>query len=215
VKDREAIANTAHYVERLSRTEGSGHDWWHIKRVWELSKRISKREGGDLFVIEMAAILHDLDDWKFSKKEPTYRARRLMNGMGIAPSRIERVCHIIDTISFKGGFGETPKTIEGKIVQDADRIDALGAVGIARVFAFAGHKGRVIYDPEVRPLSYRNLKDYKKRSERSTAVNHFYEKLFRLEKQMNTINGRRIASERTRYMKDYLKRFMEEWEGER
>ncbi len=213
MEERKIIAKTAGHVEHLSRGEGSGHDWWHINRVWSLSKQIAKKEGGDRFVIEMAALLHDLDDWKFSSKGPTYRARKLMKAFKVDEKRIGEICYIIDNVGFRGGFGAKMKSLEGMIVQDADRIDALGAIGIARVFAYSGYKGRVIHDPGIKPVAYKNESEYKRLSKKSTAVNHFYEKLFKLENRINTRTGKRLAAIRTQYMKDYMKRFMAEWEG--
>jgi uncharacterized protein len=215
VEDKKAIMKTAAYVEKRFNREGSGHDWWHVKRVVQLSKQIAKKEKCDTFIVEMAALMHDLDDWKFAKEGvlPSHRARKLMEGLGIDANRISSICYVIDNVSFKGGFGRRMKTIEGSIVQDADRIDALGAIGIARVFAYNGYKRRLIYDPNVKPMKYKDEQDYKKRNARSNAINHFYEKLFLLEGRMNTKTGRKIAVERTKYMKEHLKRFMKEWRG--
>lgn len=214
--DRKAIVRaTAEYVKSSSEGEGTGHDWWHIVRVWRNARAIASKEGGDLFTIEMAALLHDLDDWKFSKSHDgdPRAARKWLKKLRLDQEEMDRICGIIANVSFKGGFGGKMQSKEGKIVQDADRLDALGAIGIARAFAYGGKKGRQIFDPGIKPLAYRSFNDFKKKHSQSTTVNHFYEKLLLLEKRVHTRTAKRIARQRTRYMEGYLDRFMNEWEG--
>lgn len=192
--------------------EASGHDWWHIFRVHQLSKKISETEGGNLFIIELAALLHDIADWKFNNDEKagSREARKLQSELCVDKSVIKDVCQIIDEISFKGAGVSTPmSSIEGQIVQDADRLDAIGAIGIARTFAYGGHKGRIMYNPEIKPELHQTFNDYKKSS--APTINHFYEKLLLLKDRMNTPTGKQIAEKRHKFMEEYLDEFYAEW----
>lgn len=212
---RELVKATAEHIRAEFDGEGTGHDWWHVVRVLKNARAIAAKEGGDLFTIEMAALLHDLDDWKFSKSHDgdPVMARRWLRKLNVDKKTADSICRIVANVSFKGGFGGKQGSIEGKIVQDADRLDALGAIGIARTFAYGGKKDRQIYDPRIMPLTYTGFDDFKKKHAQSTTVNHFYEKLFLLRKRMNTRTAKRIALRRTRYMEDYLATFMKEWQG--
>ncbi len=193
--------------------EGSGHDWWHIYRVTELAKRIAAEENADLFICELAALLHDLADEKLVD-DPEAGMKRIENWMLAHKATAEETAHVMEiiaTMSFKGGGGVPMRTPEGRVVQDADRLDALGAIGIARTFVYSGKKGRPMYDPdipvrrEMTPEEYRNGKD--------TAINHFHEKLLKLRALMNTEAGRRIADDRHAFMEEFLLRFDQEWQG--
>ena len=209
------IDRTANHVKTVLSGEGSGHDWWHVYRVWRMARRIGQAEKADLLVVELAALLHNIADWKLHGGDSSVgpmMARDWLDSLEVDPSISEHVCQIIAGISFKGAAVEQPPlSLEGKVVQDADRLDAMGAVGIARAFAYGGAKGRVIYDPAVKPTEHRTAEAYLKSG--GTTINHFYEKLLLLKDRMNTATGRAIADARHEFMEDYLRRFFEEWEG--
>jgi uncharacterized protein len=195
--------------------EGSGHDWWHVYRVWQSAIRIGEGEGADLYVVQIAALLHDLGDQKFQGGDETVgprMAREWLESLDAAPVVIDHVCEIIRDLSFKGANVQTPmRTLEGRVVQDADRLDAIGAIGIARAFAYGGHKGRELYDPNVPPEIHGSFEAYKSSS--APTINHFYEKLLLLKEGMNTDTARRAAEERHRFMESFLAQFYAEWEG--
>lgn len=209
------IRETEEYVRKTLSGEGSGHDWWHVYRVWKNAVFIGKKEQADLFVIQLAALLHDIADWKFNDGDEhagPRAARAWLEKLQVNESVILHVCQIIGDLSFKGAGVKTPmKTIEGKVVQDADRLDAIGAIGIARAFAYGGHKNREIHDPGVKPEMHATFEAYKKAE--GTTINHFHEKLLLLKDLMNTGTAREIASERHLFMEQYLGRFYDEWEG--
>lgn len=201
--------------ERLA-GDSSGHDWWHIDRVRRNAMHIAREERADLFIVELAALLHDVADWKFHGGDDTAgprAARDWLTSNQVDPVVIDRVCEIISTVSFKGaGVATEMVTIEGKCVQDGDRLDAIGAVGIARAFAFGGHFGRAMYDPEVPPHLHQSFAEYK--SKGGPTINHFYEKLLLLKDRMQTSAGRRLATARHEFMERYLEQFYAEWNGE-
>ena len=209
------VARTAAHVEQLSAGDMSGHDWWHIFRVWQAARKLAEVEGGDLMIIQLAALLHDLDDWKLvggGGAEEPQRATEWLRQCGVAGDMQERICAVIKDVSFRGaGVASQPRTLEGMIVQDADRLDALGAIGIARAFAFGGFKRRPIHDPSVPPVLHQSFEEY--RASRSTTLNHFQEKLLLLAERMNTELGKRWAYGRHQYMVEYLDRFLSEWSG--
>ena len=209
------ITDVAREMQRRFSQEGSGHDWFHLERVWKMARRIAAEEKADMFVVELAALLHDIADWKFTggdEAQGPAQAKVVMEGHDVPAGVIEHVCDIIATISYKGaGVPDSMKTLEGKIVQDADRLDAIGAVGIARCFAYGGHKGRLLYDPAQSPVLHATKEAYKHNN--GPSLNHFYEKLFLLKERMNTATGRKIAAERDAFMHAYVQRFLEEWEG--
>ena len=210
----EMIEKTAEYVKQEFQNEFSGHDWWHIHRVWKNAVQIAKIEKADLFTVELAALLHDLDDWKLnpSTDGTPIRAAAWLHQMDVDLAVSEHVCEIIAHLSFKGaGVENKINTIEGMIVQDADRLDAIGAVGIARAFAYGGHAGHPIYDPDEPPKMHQSFEQYK--NSRSATINHFYEKLFLLKERMNTPSAKRIAEERHAYMEEFVARFLSEWDG--
>lgn len=195
--------------------ESSGHDWQHIYRVWQLSRQIARHEGADPEVVELAALLHDIADWKFHGGDESVgprEAERLLVEEGAPQQVIAPVVEIVASISFKGaGVSGGMRTLAGRCVQDADRLDALGAIGIARCFAYGGHAGRLLHDPDVPPVLHASAAAYK--AAKGTSLNHFYEKLFLLKERMNTPSGRALAEERHRYMEDFVARFLAEWNG--
>lgn len=213
MKYQDIIQSLAIVVKERFNGESGGHDWWHIYRVWQLSKRIAESENADIFVVELAALLHDVADWKYNDGDEYAggkAARYILSEYSLSDQITDHVVEIIDTLSFKGaGVDTTMKTIEGKIVQDADRLDAIGAIGIARTFAYGGMKGRGIYDPEIKPFLHDSFETYKKSD--SPTINHFYEKLLLLKDRMNTQTAREIAIERHQFMEQFLSQFFREW----
>jgi uncharacterized protein len=210
------IEKTKTFVKlELENAEG-GHDWFHIERVFNNTLLIAKEEKVDLLVVSLAALLHDIADSKFYNGDETIgpkKARQFLFEQNVDSIIIEHVVSIIESMSFKNSF-ETEKkftSLEMSVVQDADRLDAIGAIGIARCFNYGGFKNRALYNPEVLP----NLKMTKKEYKNSDAptINHFYEKLLLLKDKMNTKTGRRIAISRHNYMESFLKQFYREWEG--
>ncbi len=208
------LQKTSEHVKSLLAGEGSGHDWWHVYRVWQNARRIAQGENADSFVIELAALLHDIADWKFSGDDEAgpREARKWLESLGADETVIRHVCDIIRDVSFKGAGVKIPmKTKEGMIVQDADRLDAIGAIGIARTFAYGGSKGREMYNPAVKPEHHDSFESYKKNS--GPTINHFYEKLLLLKSLMNTETARQLAGERHQFMEEFLTRFYSEWNG--
>jgi uncharacterized protein len=209
------VEKTSRYVRERLEGEGSGHDWWHIDRVWQSASVLAKQENGDLFVVELAALLHDIADWKFHKGDDTVGptiARQWLEQLAVEKEVIDHVCNIIKNLSFKGaGVASPMKTIEGMIVQDADRLDAVGAIGIARCFTYGGYKKQILHDPNIKPVMHTSFDHYK--SNQTTTVNHFYEKLLLLKDLMNTESAKEIAKERHAFMELFLNQFFKEWEG--
>ncbi len=193
----------------------SGHDWWHIHRVRNVALTIGSEEQADLFIVELAALLHDIADHKFNDGDETVGpkiAREWLESLNVDEASIEHVCKIIKDISFKGAGVRTPMhTIEGKVVQDADRLDAIGAIGIARAFSYGGFKNRELYNPNHPPTMHTSFDAYKK--DDGHTINHFYEKLFLLKDRMNTRTGKTIAEERHKFMQNYVHQFLKEWDG--
>jgi len=212
----EIISNTSAFVRQtLSDAEG-GHDWWHIYRVWKLSQKIAFHENAQLFTVELAALLHDIADPKFHDGDEEIgpqTAKNFLEKQKVGPEVTTHVDNIIRNISFKNSF-ETIKfqSRELDVVQDADRLDAIGAIGIARAFNFGGFKNRPIYNPTIQPNQSLSKAEYMKNL--SPTINHFYEKLLLLKGLMNTASGRKIAEERHRFMEIYLERFYREWQAE-
>jgi uncharacterized protein len=214
MEKNKVIGEVKKYLEKNFKNESTGHDYWHFVRVWKIAKHIAKKEGGDLFVIELGALLHDIADWKFhggTNEKGIEKAKILLKSFDVDEKDINHVCYIIDNISFKGAnVKNSMDTKEGLIVQDADRLDAIGAIAIARVFAYGGASGREIYNPDIKPKMHASFEDYKKN--KSSSVNHFYEKLLLLKDRMNTKIGKKIAEKRHKFMEEYLKEFFEEWD---
>lgn len=207
------VQNAAKFIKEIFQNDFSGHDFFHSMRVYRTAINIAEAEHADMEVVALAALLHDVDDRKLSPMtaEKKENAARFMCSQNVSESEIRQVCQIIDEVSFKGTDSVRPSTPEGKCVQDADRLDALGAIGIARTFAYGGSHNRTIYDPELPPRTAMNQAQYY--SGNSTSLNHFYEKLFLLEGMMNTETGKAIARKRTQYMQQFVDEFLNEWDG--
>lgn len=211
--DNTIINDAIEFVKNVFKDDHSGHDYFHTLRVYKMATRIAEQENADLITVQLAALLHDVDDIKLSPE--TYqnkdRAVVFLSEHGVSDAKIKTVCKIIGEISFKGRDSVVPETIEGKCVQDADRLDAIGAIGIARAFAYGGNHNRVIHDPEIKPALNMSADQY--HNHISTTVNHFYEKLFLLKDMMNTATAKKIAEQREDYMKCYIAEFLDEWDG--
>ena len=208
------LQKTAEYIQQEFSDDSSGHDWWHIYRVWKNAITLCEHEGADTFIVQLAALLHDLDDWKFNEAgdETPLRARAWLDSLSTDLSVTDAVCRISTHTSYKGaGVENKMDTLEGFIVQDADRLDAMGAIGIARAFAYGGYKNRPLYDPDSPPQMHQTFEQYK--NSKSATINHFYEKLLLLKGMMNTATAKRIAEQRHDIMVQYLDQFMNEWEG--
>ena len=239
--NQKAIEQAKAYVKDVFSGDSSGHDMWHTMRVYQMALRIGEEEGADLEVVALASLLHDVDDEKLSPDttKGLKRARAFMESAGIEEDTQERICQVIEEISFHKRGLTPPSTLEGKVVQDADRLDAMGALGIARAFAFGGSRGRSIYEPEEvwreglaeekdgeieqeggegkveQGENEEERKEGKEKEEgkQGSTVEHFYEKLFLLKEGLNTTTGKRIGRERDAFMHAFLDRFMMEWEG--
>jgi len=215
--EKEAIIKeTIQFVENKLKGEGSGHDWWHIYRVYNNALSIAKTEGNaDLFVVSLGALLHDIADWKFNNGDHLIGvdiAKKWLIQLQVADNIIGHVGEIIRDISFKGSGEKSPmKSIEGEIVQDADRLDAIGAIGIGRAFAYGGYAQREMHNPTEKPVFHKTFAEYKQ--SKGTTINHFYEKLLSLKDLMNTNSGKKLAEKRDEFMRLYLKHFYEEWNG--
>ncbi len=211
--DRDILRTTALYVRQHMADDCTGHDWWHIKRVHDLALKINMSEHRDVFTIRMIALLHDLYDDKFSDLDTRTSLIKLLNELNIInyiePRTLENIIHSIEHLGYKGGFNHTQISPEGQIVQDSDRLDSIGAIGIARVFAYGGKKGIPIYDPEMGIVDVNSEKDY--RTGKRHSINHFYEKLLKIGETMNTEEGKKIAVKRTQVLKDFLDEFYAEW----
>ena len=213
---KKLIEKTRLYVIKELAGDGSGHDWWHVYRVWSIAKKIVQKENADQTIVELAALLHDIADWKFNDGDELAGPREAavwLNKNGVDPVLVDEVCEIISTLSYKGAGVATPmRTIEGKIVQDADRLDAIGAVGIARTFAYGGNKNRLMYHPEEAPVMHESFEHYK--NNQGHTINHFHEKLLLLKDRMNTESAKKLAEQRHLFMENYLDRFHKEWDGD-
>ena len=194
----------------------SGHDDYHTMRVYRLAMQIAEQENADMLIVQLAALLHDVDDVKLSPE--THEAKKnavgFMKNNGVDDKVIAFVCKIINEVLFAGIDSVEPSTIDGKCVQDADRLDAMGAIGIARTFVYGGSKGRRIHDPDIKPMTNMNKADYNQ-NHNSTSINHIYEKLLLLKDMMNTETAKKMAMHRQAVMEDFLEEFMAEWEGEK
>jgi len=209
------IDATADFVRATLAGAEAGHDWWHINRVWNNAKLIANHEHADLFVVELAALLHDIADSKFHGGDEEVGPRvagEFLTGLGVDSAVIEHVQNIIRYLSFKAGFDKPAfHSNELAIVQDADRLDAIGAIGIARAFTYGGYKNREMYNPDIAPNLNMSKEEYKSSS--APTINHFYEKLLLLKDKMNTQTGKAIAQQRHQFMEQYLEQFYIEWDG--
>ncbi|MCB9335938.1 MAG: HD domain-containing protein [Flavobacteriales bacterium] len=208
------IQQTIDFVKSFHQNEATGHDWFHIQRVNNLAKQIVNKEGGDLFRVEMTALLHDVSDYKLNGGDESrgmQKIKTFLEEISVGADTIQLILKDIENISYKGAHVEQ-KTLskEGQIVQDADRIDALGAIGIARTFAYGGNKNRMIYNPEQKPVMHTHFENYKKST--APTINHFYEKLLLLKDRMHTETAKQIAEERHQFMLHFLEQFYKEWE---
>lgn len=209
------IEQTETFVKDKLRDESSGHDWYHIYRVKNLALNIAEKEGADHFVCVMAALLHDIADEKIAEteEEGLKEVKQWLESISVEKAYITHIMTIISTMSFKGGSGKEMESIEGKVVQDADRLDAIGAIGIGRTFAYSGAKGQLMYDPAIPVRETMTKEQY--RNERSTAINHFYEKLLKLKHGMNTPYAKKLADDRHAFLENFLEQFFGEWEGKK
>ena len=211
------VERTVQLVKEKLGDDTTGHDYFHIMRVRALAARLAEQEGADVFVVELAALLHDIADWKFhggDLNEGPRVASEWLQSIGEKAQTIEKVAAIIKEVSYKGaGVQTTPASLEGKVVQDADRLDALGAIGIARTFAYGGKFERQMYDPDRPPVMHQSFEEYK--NAKGTTLNHFYEKILLLKDRLNTESARALAEERHKYVADFVERFLLEWEGKK
>ncbi len=214
--EKEIIKRTEEFIASVFSSDGSGHDWFHVDRVRKMALKIGISEGCNLFVAEMAALLHDLDDWKLTDASSSIhsKSQNWLNELAVDPDVSAQILRIIDEVSYQGAAIETPvSSVEAAVVQDADRLDAMGAIGIARTFAYGGHKNRLIYNPSVSPVMHDDFQEYKKST--SPTINHFYEKLLLLKDRMNTETAKTIAEERHQVMENYLCQFYDEWDAKK
>ena len=212
---QKVIVNATEYVKQLFQREFSGHDFYHTMRVYNLATRIAKCEHANIEIVQLVALLHDVDDFKLSPQTHATKAnaRNFLLQNNVDQAVVEQICQMIEEISFVGTDTVVPQTLEGRCVQDADRLDAIGAIGIARAFAFGGNHNRLMYDPNDAPKLNMTKEQY--RSSKSNTINHFYEKLFHLAELMNTPTAKAIAHERHCYMQQFVEQFLAEWNGEK
>lgn len=213
---RDLILATEQFIRDRLGDDASGHDWHHVDRVRRNAMIIGAAEGADMFVTELAALLHDVADWKFHHGDEEAGPRVAGEWLAThqtSPETIAAVQQVIREVSFKGAGVQTkPSTLEGQVVQDADRLDAIGAIGVARTFAYGGHKGNPMYDPSSPPTLHDSFEAYKKNN--GSTINHFYEKLLLLKERLNTATARQIAASRHRFMEEFLAQFYREWHGD-
>lgn len=207
------IAETTEFVQQKLKDAEGGHDWFHIQRVLKNAREIAAGEDVNLFVVELGALLHDIADYKFHNGDESVGpkiARDFLERKKVSETVIQHVENIINWVSFKGGNEQqTFNSPELQVVQDADRLDALGAIGIARTFNYGGFKNRPLFDPDIKPNLNMSKEEYKKST--APTINHFYEKLLLLKDRMNTNTGKKLAAERHKFMEHFLKEFYEEW----
>lgn len=212
--DARVIDATVTFAKKALGGEATGHDWWHTYRVWKNAVAIGQKEGADLFLVQLAALLHDIDDWKFQGGDEAKSKEAVTSWLasqGVDPSQVAVVNEIIQVVSFKGKkLNIRPGFVEARVVQDADRLDAIGAIGIARVFAFGGYRQREIHNPELAHQEYETKEAYL--NTKSTSINHFYEKLLLLKDLMNTKTGKAMAENRHAFLEIFLDQFHREWE---
>ena len=220
--NQEIIKKTALFVKKTLQNAEGGHDWWHIQRVWNTAKTLAHTEGGNFFVVELSALLHDIADAKFhggDEEIGPQRARDFLESLSVDNETMEHIDNIIRHISFSkeissekvGNFNKTFHSHELAIVQDADRLDAIGAIGIARTFNYGGFKNRELYNPSIKPDLKLSKEAYK--NSNAPTINHFYEKLLLLKDRMNTETGKKMAAERHAFMELFLTQFYDEWDG--
>ena len=209
--DEKVFSDAADFARDIFADDSSGHDFYHTMRVHDLARTICSKEGGDMDIVRLASLLHDVDDRKLFGDNGYANARRFMDSESIDPVIQDVVCHIISQISFKGEDTVIPDTLEGRIVQDADRMDAIGAIGIARTFAYGGSRGRHMHVPG--EMHREGMSEVEHFANQGTSINHFHEKLLKLKDLMNTPTAREMAEHRHAYMVGFLEEFMSEWDG--
>jgi len=217
MKDTDLIQETETFAKEKLAGEGTGHDWWHVFRVINIARKIHAVEGGDWNVIELTLLLHDVGDRKvINKPDDDYSiAADFLENQKVPASKIEAIMSIIRTMSYSKSFDNTPKdsSIEFMIVQDADRLDAIGAIGIGRAFAFGGSRSRLLYDPSYEAKAFKSSDEYKQSN--SSTVHHFYEKLLLIKNTLNTETAKKIANMRDIFMQEFLEEFYDEWNGKK
>lgn len=214
MKKQDIVAKTEQYVMTKMLADSTGHDWQHVQRVRNLAIMLGEIENADLFIVEMAALLHDLDDYKITNNlsGQLTLATYWLNEVQIDISTSKQITNIISQMSYKGAEVDTKMdSLEGCVVQDADRLDAIGAIGIARTFMYGGAKGRQLYNAQDKPLLHKTFQQYQTNT--SSTINHFYEKLLLLKDRMNTKAAKQIAEKRHRFMIEFLTQFHNEWEA--
>lgn len=210
---QKVVIRALEYVKHVFENDYSGHDYFHTYRVYKTAGRIAEAEGAQVEMVQLAALLHDVDDRKLSPETHANKdkARAFLAKNGVDDAHIEAICKMIGEVSF--GSGIAPDTLESKCVQDADRLDAIGAIGIGRAFAYGGSHSRPMHDPDIPPKINMTKEEYNR--SKSTTINHFYEKLFLLKDLLNTETARQIAGQREEFMKSFIDEFMAEWDGVR
>ena len=215
MKEQTIIKNTEVFVKKELFEAEAGHDWWHIERVRKVALTIGNKEGADLFIVELGALLHDIADSKFHDGDENiglHKARQFLQHQEVDPEVIAHLVKIMENISYRKSFdGSDFSSLELKVLQDADRLDAIGAIGIARAFSYGGHKQRIFYDPEIKPEKFKDSNAYK--SSTAPTINHFYEKLLLLKDKMHTEAAKKLATRRHQFMETYLEEFYREWHG--
>lgn len=210
--NQEIVDKVSFSSRQFHSSDTTGHDWWHVYRVWQMARHIAQREDAEIFLVELAALLHDMDDHKIDGADAVNfpNARQTLLSVNVDSVTTERVIAIISEVSFKGAkVNTTPTTLEACVVQDADRLDAIGAIGIARAFAYGGSKNRLLFDPEVKPEMHSTFEQY--RNSKGSTLNHFYEKLLLIKDMLNTQTAKSIASNRHSYMEMFVEQFLDEW----
>ena len=216
------IEKTEKFVQDVFQQEATGHDWWHTYRVRRLSVKIAQEEGANLFIVEMAALLHDIGDYKFfagDEKLGQEKVAQYLYSLSLNSAQIRQISAITGNISFMNTLSQVDndkvekKSLEFQVVSDADKLDAMGAIGIARVFTYGGFYHRPIYDPRIPPHPHLSCEEYKTTNDPS--INHFYEKLLKLKDMMYTTYGKKLAQDRHNFLKEYLRRFYQEWRGQK
>jgi uncharacterized protein len=214
VKESKIIEEVKAEIKKQFEGEGTGHDWWHMVRVVNNALTIGRKENANLFLVELAAWLHDIGDHKFHKETDAQERliTQILDDIGLKKEIQKEILAIVASVSYKGAKVETlPYTLEGQVVQDADRLDAIGAIGIARAFAYGGNKERLLYHPEQPPVMHNDFEAYK--NDKGHTINHFYEKLLLLKERMQTSTGKQMAEDRHVYMESFLSQFYNEWKG--
>lgn len=211
------IQNTEEFVKSKLSGEGTGHDWWHVVRIINTARKIHSLEGGDWLVIQLTLLLHDVGDGKvIGQDEDDYSiAQNFLESQNVSPETINEIMSIIKTMSYSKSFDNPAKnnSIEFKIVQDADRLDAIGAIGVARAFTYGGSRSRPLYDPDYTSREFKSSEDFRKTRTEGSTVHHFYDKLLLLKDKLNTETAKEIAIQRDEFMELFLKEFLDEWNG--